>query len=193
MNQSSRSCRWVTLRLARLLLVAALLMVSERARADALRIDGDIGYETGIFGAPSFTMLGAGAAMTVMPGLELAAGVRLGTGGTLPSPAIAGFARASLLAALEHYRPALGLELEATSATDAEPAANDPPGSMKRQLTSENRHNFLRVSVAACPARWQWRHAFVGLGSFRVGTPLSAQIGDRIYLAVWFVTVGYAR
>jgi hypothetical protein len=193
MTESSRRCRRRALHLAKLVVVAMAVEAPGQARADALRIDGEIGYETGIFGAPSYTMLGAGAAATVMPGLELAAGARLGAGGTLPALAVAGFARASLLATLGRYRPAFGIELEATSATDAEPAADDPPGSMKRQLTSENRHNFLRVSAVACPARWQWQHAFVGVGSFRVGTPLSAQIGDRIYLAVWFATVGYTR
>jgi hypothetical protein len=47
--------------------------------------------------------------------------------------------------------------------------------------------------VAACPVRWHWQHASVGLGAFRIGTPLSSQIGDRLYLAIWFLTVGYVR
>jgi hypothetical protein len=174
-------------------LAAVSALPPRQARADTPRIDGDIGYETGIFGAPSYVMIGASAAAPVVPGIELAAGVRLGAGGSLPSAAIAGFGRASLLATLGHYHPALGIELEATTATAAALAADDPPGSMRRQLTRENRHNFLRVSVAACPARWQWQHASVGIGAFRIGTPLSAQIGDRLYLAIWFVTVGYTR
>ena len=190
---SCRRCRTGVLRFGALLLATLSALPLREARADALRVDGDIGYETGIFGAPSYVMIGAGAAAPVLPGVELAAGVRLGAGGNLPSAAVAGFGRASLLATLGHYNPALGIELEATSATVATPAATDPPGSMRRRLTSENRHNFLRVSVAACPARWQWRHASVGIGAFRIGTPLSAQVGDRLYLAIWFVTVGYTR
>ena len=172
--------------------VLGATVASGSAHAGDLRVDGELGYETGIFGAPRYALLGTTIARDLPNGVEVAAGVRVAAGGTLPSPAIAGFGRAGLVARFRTYCPGLGIEVEATTATDATPAENDPPGSMQRQLVKENHRNVLRLSVVASPARWQWQHLLLGAAAFRMGTPLSNQVGDRVYITLWLLTVGYS-
>ncbi|MBN1607612.1 MAG: hypothetical protein JW940_13325 [Polyangiaceae bacterium] len=98
---------------ARALALCALpsltLPAPARASPDSRRAELELGSESGIWAAPSYTFLGAGAAFLPVPGLELGGGVRLGFGGTLPRPAAAGYARTSWVASAGSYRPALGL------------------------------------------------------------------------------------
>jgi hypothetical protein len=162
-----------------------------RAESGRLRGEAELGYETGIWAAPRYWHVGAGAAVAATRGVELSSGARLGLGGTLPSSSIAGFLRANLVATAGSYRPAIGTELEATSATDARPGPDNPPGSMARDYTARNGDNWLRLAVLASPARWQWEHLLLGIGSFKLGTPLSGQTGERVYLTLSFVTLGY--
>jgi len=54
-----------------------------------------------------------------------------------------------------HYRPAFGVEVEATSACDAEPGPNNPTGSMSRDYVAQNQMNWLRVATVAYPIRYR--------------------------------------
>jgi hypothetical protein len=188
---------WAPLRAAVAVFAVGVLGVSGakaeglRAETGRLRGEAELGYETGIWAAPRYWHLSAGAVVAATRGLEFASGARLGFGGTLPSPSIAGFLRASLIAVAGSYRPSIGTELEATSATDASPGPNNPPGSMARDYAERNGDNWLRLAAIASPARWQWEHLLLGLGSFKLGTPLSGQVGERVYLTLSFVTLGY--
>lgn len=183
--------RW---RIAAVLIGAVTLSSSTTALAlpNPLRVEAELGEETGLYAVPSYHFLGMGAAATVVPGLDVAAGARVGWGASLPTAALAGYARSTLFAVAGSYRPAVGLELEATSALSREPGADDPPGSMARRYAETNHENVLRLALIMSPARWEWGPTSVAVASLRLGTPLSRQCGERVYLAVFFVTLGYS-
>jgi hypothetical protein len=172
-------------------LASLTLALPARASPVDRRAEVELGSESAIWGAPGYAFFGAGAAFAPLPGFELGAGVRLGFGGTLPRPAAAGYLRTSLAARAASYSPSVGLELELTSATDVEPGPEDPPGSMSRTVGDRNERNVARLAVIASPARWQWEHLLFGLGSLSIGTGLSSELGDRLYLGFTFLQLGY--
>jgi hypothetical protein len=172
-------------------LASLMLALPAQASQDRRRAEVELGSENGVWGAPSYTFFGAGAAFVPVPGLELGGGVRLGFGGTLPRPSAAGYVRTSLFASAGSYRPALGLELALTWATDVEPGPDDPPASLSRTYADRNDRNAARLAVVASPARWQWDHVLLGLASLSIGTGLSSEIGDRMFLGFGFLQLGY--
>jgi hypothetical protein len=182
--------------LSRTLVLCALaslaLPVAARAAPDPRRAEVEFGSESGIWSAPGYMFFGAGAAYLPAPGIEVGGGVRLGFGGTLPRPVAAGYARTSLVANAGSYCPALGLEFELTSASDVEPRPDDPPGSMSRTYSRRNARNSARLAVVASPARWQWDHLYLGIGSLSIGTGLSSEMGDRLYVGFALFQLGYS-
>jgi hypothetical protein len=176
------------------LALAALGLLSASAQAEPLRprLDSELGYEPRVFGSPSYATLGLGAALVVPPALEAAAGVRAAFGAIEPSPGASAFVRASLFATEASYRPALGIELEATSATRPAPDGDDPPGALAREYGERNRGNALRAALVIAAARWQWQRLFLAAASARVATPLGADAGRRVSFALTLVTVGWA-
>jgi hypothetical protein len=174
-----------------LAVVVAGIGLATAARAGQLRVGADVGVATGFFGAPTHWLVDAAVTSMAVPGVELALGARFAWGGTLAAAAPAGFGRALLAVAFGSYRPALGLELEATLATERRPSEDDPPGSMVREYAERNKHNTIRAAVVLTPLRWLWKDWHLGLASFGIGTPLSGQMGDRMYLTYWMLCVGH--
>lgn len=173
--------------------LAAFVLLGATAQAEPLRprLDSELGYEPRVFGSPSYATVGLGAALVAPPALEAAAGVRAAFGAIEPSPGASAFVRVSLFATEASYRPAVGVELEATSATRPTPDGGYPPGALARAYGERNRDNVLRAALAVAAARWQWEHFFLSAASVRLATPLSADAGRRVYVALTFVTVGW--
>jgi hypothetical protein len=174
-----------------LLLAAVGVGWPSSARAGALRVDAGLGQATGFYGAPAYWLADVAVTSTAVTGLELALGARVAWGGSLASAAPAMFGRSLLAVAFGSYRPALGLELEATLATRWRPSQSAPPGSLERDLAERNRDNNVRAAVVLCPLRWLWKDWHLGLASLGLATPLSDELGDRLYLTFWGLTVAH--
>lgn len=156
-----------------------------------LRAEAQIGQEFVAFGTPSYTTLGVGGALELMAGaVELAGGIRLALGAIDPNPGASLFVRASLCAAQPGWwQPAVGFELELTSATQPDPQGE--VGSLERRYAAANHANHVRSAALASLLRFKGERLFVATGVLRVGTPLSAEVGRRVYWGLGLVDVGW--
>ncbi len=180
---------------ARTLVVLGCLLMSHPARGQGVhpRVEGEVGFETPTFGTPALEYLGVAMAMRLASsGLELVGGGRVAWGKLDPNPGVAGFVRASLSVSKGPWNPALGLELEATSATRIAPDRDDPEGSLVRRYADRNRDQAIRIGGVMAPLRCHFGRVFFSLLNLRIATPLSHEIGHRVYLAMGVATLGWS-
>lgn len=169
------------------LATATTFSLCSTAAAEPLapRLESDVGYELGIYGLPGYVITGVGGTLPLLSNrLELSSGIRLSFGDAEPNPGVGGFVRASLCSVEGSYRPALGLEVEGTTATGAQGDSAEPPGGLSRAYGETNRDNIVRAALVFSPVRFQWGRLFVTFPSLRVATPLGDQNGQRLYAAV---------
>lgn len=167
-----------------------LWLAPARAQPSQPRVEGEVAYQAKSFGVARYASLGVGGGLELEPGIEASVGARLLLGALRTRPGLSGFARANLYAVRGLWRPALGLELEATTHTRPVPNRNDISGSFARQYEARD-VALLRVGVVMAPLRIQTERLLVVLGSLRLATPIATSAGQRLYFGVTVLGVGW--
>lgn len=174
-------------------LALAFVFALVTARADAaseLRLDGDVAVRPRLFGSPRYASFGLGATF-VGSTFELGAGVRLLLGDLATLPGLSAYLRAMAFARAGFLRPAIGVELEASSATGGRHGSSAIEGSLTAVYESADRGNVLRTSVILAPLRASFGPVFVSIAALGIGTPLSSEVGKRVYLTLSVLDLGW--
>jgi hypothetical protein len=172
-------------------LIPFVINVALLAGPPGFRLGTELGYEHGLAGAPSHAILGSSQSVDLADGaVELAGGFRLAVGAMHPSPRGAAFVRSSVCARQDGYRPAIGLELELTAVPRSVPTSDEPEGSLTRAFAKARRDDVVRGAVVMAPARFQWEHVFVSVGTVRIVAPLRGT-GLRFQMAFGFLELGW--
>lgn len=179
-----------------LLLGSALagLLLSKTALAEPweVRPSAEAGVGRDLVGATSHAFVGAALDLPVLARrFELGAGMRLLTGGIEPEPVFSGFLSARVCARHGMWSPAVGLELELSTAHRAE-TPDEPPDSFTRAFNAAGRDEVLRAHLLLEPLRLAWKQLSVAAGSVRLGTPLDGDAGQRVRLSVTLLRLGWA-
>jgi len=151
-------------------------------------VQSEVIYRAQTFGAARYGAFGIGVGLRFSYGLEASAGCRLLLGQFDRRAGFSAFARTTLYSRRGAWQPALGLELEAASSTRSSTA--ELSGSLTQRYT-ERDTALLRIGIVASPLRFQGERWRVGLASLRLGTPLNRDLGDRLYLGVGLLEIGW--
>ncbi|HWO11836.1 MAG TPA: hypothetical protein VNN80_20225 [Polyangiaceae bacterium] len=155
------------------------------------RIESEVAYQAPVFGTARYTSVGAGVGVVVQPGVEAGAGARVLLGALDQSPGFAAFSGLKLFAAHGVWRPGLGMELELASSLRASATADEISGSLTRRYAASD-STLIRVGMVLAPLRLQLERVLLSVASVRLATPLDASAGERLYVGLTLVNVGWA-
>jgi hypothetical protein len=191
MAPAAACCPWW--RLPALVCLLWPLLGANLARAEtwALRVSSEGGVARDLVGASPHAFFGVAAdAPLLARRLEVGAGARVLLGGLEPQPALAGFLSGRLCTHQGWWSPALGLELELSTAHVAR-LPREPPESFTRDFNSAGRGSLLRAHLAMEPLRFEWDRFLVTALALRVGTPLDGAAGQRVRLSLTLLRLGW--
>jgi len=181
------------LRSRRALLVALSLVfgaTAAQAKPRQPRVESEVAYQAKMFGTARYASFSVAGGLDWGSGVEVSAGVRLLLGQLEMRPGFSVFARTNLYAVRGRWRPSLGLELEAASNTKPSVSGEAISGSLTRVYAAQDQA-LLRAGVVLAPLRMQTERLLVALGSLRLSTPLNHEAGQRVYVSVSLLQVGW--
>lgn len=182
------------LRTLRGLAFVGVLLWPGRAAAvgERWRLSAAVGAEQDLVSDRAHPVLAATvAAPLARDRLEARASARFVTGHVSPDPALGLALGLSLCARQGWYHPAVGVELEARTPYRSR-SADAAVDSLVRAYEAAGRNAALFARVVVEPARARWGPWFVAAASLRLGTPLTADAGRRLQIAVNVLELGFS-
>ena len=162
-----------------------------RAEPGALRVSGEGGVGRDLVGASPHGFFGVAAELPVLARrFEAGAGVRALVGAIEPRPALGAFISGRICAHEGSWSPALGLELELSTAHVAR-LPREPPDSFTRDFNAAGRGSLLRAHLSIEPLRFEWDRLLLSAASLRIGTPLDGDAGQRTRLSLTLLRIGW--
>jgi hypothetical protein len=170
----------------------AFWLAPEPALAEKPRpyVMGEVGYWADTFATAECTTYGLGAGLELGSSFDVSGGGRLFLGELANRPGFSGFLRAELAARWGFWRPAVGLELEAVSSLMPAADLEEIAGSLTRNVEAEE-HARVRAGLVVAPLRAELARLRFVVAALQLATPLDAEAGQRVYVGLTLLRVGW--